>query len=96
MASAIHAANSSFYFRKQMALFFLSYCPESGGNPSTAFKLISAQFVDNPPPDTPMGVNFAAFQPLLDESDREDREKPGYQGLLACACPYPSRTLIQI
>jgi len=85
MASAIHAANSSFDFQKQMALFFLSYRPESGGNPSTAFKMTSARFVDNPPPDTPMGTNFAAFRPLLDESDREDREKPGYQGLLVCA-----------
>jgi len=61
-----------------------------------AFKLTSARFVDNPPPDTPMGVTFSAFQPLAEESDREDRGKPGYQGLLLCACQYPSRTPLQI
>jgi len=85
MASAIHVANPPFDFRKQIALICLSYCPESAGNPSTAFKLTSAQFMPNPPPDSPMGVNFAAFQPLIDESDREDRGKPGYQGVLLCS-----------
>ena len=71
MASAIHVANPSFDFRKQFALFSVSYRPESGGNPSTSFKLISARLVDNPPPNTSMGVSFAAFRPLVDESDKE-------------------------
>ena len=95
MASAIHAANPSFDFRKQFALFSVSYCPESGGNPSMAFKLTSARFVDNPPPDTPMGASFAAFRPLADESDKEDRGKPGYQGLLVCVCQYPHVSLFR-
>jgi hypothetical protein len=96
MASAIHAANPSFDFRKQFALFSVSYCPESGGNPSTAFKLTSVRLVDNPPPNTPMGTSFAAYRPLADESDKEDRGKSGYQGLLVCVCQHPSRTPFQI
>lgn len=89
MASAIHAAGSSFEFRKQFALFSVSYYAESGGNPSTAFKLTSARLVKNPPSNTPMGASFAAYQPLVDESDKEDRGTPGYQGSLICVCQYP-------
>lgn len=96
MASAIHAENPSFDFRKQFALFSVSYCPESQENPSTAFKLTSARLVHNPPPNTPMGANFAAFRPVADESDKENHGNPGYQGLLVCVCQYPSRTPLQI
>ena len=89
MASAIDAANPSFDFLKQFAFISLSYCPESAGNPSTSFKLLSAQLVDNPVPNTSLGAGFAAFRPLADEGDNEFRGEPGYQGTLLCYCQYP-------
>ena len=78
MASAIDAANPSFDFLKQFAFISLSYCPESAGNPSTSFKLLSAQLVDNPSPgpNTSLGASFAAFRPLADEGDNEFRGSP--------------------
>ncbi|KIM38323.1 hypothetical protein M413DRAFT_447825 [Hebeloma cylindrosporum] len=78
--------------KKQFAWFSVSYCPESRGNLATSFKLISAEFVNNPPAGTPMAASFAAFRPLADQSDEEDQGKPGYQGLLICVYTVNDRT----
>ena len=87
MASALHVEDRPFHFSKQCACFNLSYYPESGGNPSTAFILDSAYFLDNPPPNSPTAATFEGFRPLAEASDEEDRGQQGYLGLLICVCP---------
>jgi hypothetical protein len=89
MASVIHVAEHPFDFSKQYAFFGLTYDPERGDNPSTAFVLQWAHFHDNPTGDNNMTATFESARPLIEESDKEDRGKPGYLGPLTCVCECP-------
>jgi hypothetical protein len=70
-------------FRKQHAVFSLSYRRESGGNPSTAFTLNSAVILNDPPPGSKDAAGFGTFRLTMEEADAEmRRDDPGYIGAL--------------
>jgi hypothetical protein len=48
-----------------------------------------AHFHDNPTGDNNMTATFESARPLIEESDKEDRGKPGYLGPLTCVCECP-------
>jgi hypothetical protein len=74
-------------FRKQHAVFSLSYRRESGGNPSTAFTLNSAVILNDPPPGSKDAAGFGTFRLTMEEADAEmRRDDPGYIGALPTVC----------
>ena len=74
-------------FRKQHAVFSLSYRRESDGNPSTAFTLNAAVIRDDPPSGSNKADNFENFRLTMVEADAEmRRDDPGYVGAIPTIC----------
>lgn len=97
MVSAIHVEDHPFDFSGEHAFIGLSYNPENGGNPSTAFELEWAVLIGH---DTggngSMAATVESFRPLLEYSDRADKGKPGYLGVLLCVCECSFVTIVYI
>ena len=82
----LHCA-SPINFRKQHAIFTLSYRRDSEGNPSTAFILNSAVIKDDPPPGSADAAGFKSFRLTMEDADAEmRRDDPGYLGALPTIC----------
>ena len=78
-------------FRKQHAVFSLSYRRESDGNPSTAFTLNAAFIRDDPPSGSNKADNFENFRLTMVEADAEmRRDDPGYVGAIPTICEVTS------
>jgi hypothetical protein len=75
-------------FRTQYAYFTLTYRPESGGNPSSAFTLQSISILDDPEPGTPTSANFQTYRSMVEKSAADDGLKPGEDDYLLCFCEF--------
>lgn len=86
--SAVNASKTPVDYKKQYAVFDLSYRRGSEGDPSTGFIVNSASIVNDPTPsNSPQSVNLQTFRLTMVEADAEmAREDPGYMGAFPTIC----------
>jgi hypothetical protein len=74
---------------REHVLFTCSYRPESGGNPSTAFKLHNAVIIPDPPNGSSKSASYQSFRAAMAEVDATmRREDPGYIGAFLTVCEW--------
>lgn len=91
IAWAIHDCSPPFDLSRQYLHFDLKFRPESEGNPSLAFMLVSARVANLPPKSTPLGAAFSSTVLIqLEASHEHDKENvKGYVTAVPCLCLYP-------
>jgi hypothetical protein len=89
LVSAIHTRRPPVELQREHVLFKLSYRPESGGNPSTAFTLHTAMIKCDPASGNSQ-ASYQTFRSTMVEPDAEmRREDPGYVGAFLTVCKMP-------